>query len=261
MLRQAELIDRVRVLCADDDRLDAALTYGSFPQGRGDEHSDIEFWLFFTPSTWPRVDPIAWYERVARPRHSVVNEFGTHVVFFPGLIRAEFHFALSTDIPSVGSWPARGAEVDAMVLIDRSGRLRPVLDSVPLTASAADVPGAAEEICGRFANWILLAHHVAARGEELRAFDALAHVQRHLLWMARLRGGETADWLTPSRAAETTVDPARIAAVTEVATAGSAREGVTAGWRAGRAWWRELAEAGGFDVPAGLIAELDAALG
>jgi lincosamide nucleotidyltransferase len=32
----------------------------------------------------------------------------------------------------------------------------------------------------------VLARHVAARGEYLRAWDALGHIQRHLLWMARL---------------------------------------------------------------------------
>ena len=48
MLRQQDLITRVRELCAADPRLDAALMYGSIAQGVGDEYSDIEFWLFFT---------------------------------------------------------------------------------------------------------------------------------------------------------------------------------------------------------------------
>lgn len=257
MLPQQDLIDRVRALCAADDRLDAALTYGSFPQGRGDEHSDVEFWLFFAPTAWPGVDPAAWCAEVAPLRHLVVNEFGTHVAFFGGLVRGEFHFALSTDIPSVGRWPARGASVDAMVLVDRGGRLRPVLESVPV-APVVDL-GAEEaaRVCGRFANWLLLAHHVDARGEELRAVDALGHATRHLLWMARLREGRTEDWLTPSRAAESTLDPATVAALRAVATASTAREGIEAAWRAGREWWPSLTG----ETPGGLFADLDGALG
>ncbi|GAB7044326.1 MULTISPECIES: hypothetical protein [Catenuloplanes] len=47
MLPQERLIARVHEACAADPRLTAALTYGSFPAGAGDAHSDVEFWLFF----------------------------------------------------------------------------------------------------------------------------------------------------------------------------------------------------------------------
>ena len=54
MLFQEELIARVREACSADDGLDAALMYGSFAAGEADQHSDIEFWLFFTLSAAPR---------------------------------------------------------------------------------------------------------------------------------------------------------------------------------------------------------------
>ena len=56
---QLELIERVKAVCRADPGLDAALMYGSFTKDEADEHSDIEFWLFFTKpratgSTRPR---------------------------------------------------------------------------------------------------------------------------------------------------------------------------------------------------------------
>ena len=77
---QNQLIDRVRVLCASDPAIVAELTYGSFPQGIGDEYSDIEFWLFFAGP----VDPLSWLQAMAPYEYVVLNEFGSHVVFFTG---------------------------------------------------------------------------------------------------------------------------------------------------------------------------------
>jgi hypothetical protein len=57
------------------------------------------------------------------------------------------------------AWPARGAPVERMIVLDRRGALRPVLESLPeraaVPASAAEI----EELCGRFVNWLILAHH------------------------------------------------------------------------------------------------------
>ncbi|PRY35827.1 hypothetical protein [Umezawaea tangerina] len=236
MLPQEHLIARVVELCRADDRLDAVLQYGSFPQGSADEHSDIEFWLF----TSARIDAAEWCARIAPITHHVRNEFGADVVFFAGLVRGEFHFA--RDIAQVREWPARGASVDRMIVLDRSGALRAELDEVPLHPT---LPAAAE-VCGRFANWLVLAHHVRARGEMLRAADTMAYVRRHLLWMARLAEGATDHWLTPSRLAERELSPrVRI----DVRTPEAA-------WRTGRALWLEL----NCPVPEALFAELDAAL-
>ncbi|NGN70464.1 nucleotidyltransferase domain-containing protein, partial [Streptomyces sp. A7024] len=203
MLPQQALIDRVHRTARADDRIEAALMYGSFAAGEGDAHSDIEFWLFFQPSHPD--DPAAWLAQVGDVQHLVRNEFGTHVAFFPGLIRGEFHFATADDIDSVRSWPARGAAVERMLVVDRSGKLEAALRGLPEQVAASPDSAEAADLCGRFANWLVLAHHVAARGEYLRAWDALGHVQRHLLWMTRLSESAesaTAHWLTPSRAAE-----------------------------------------------------------
>ncbi|WP_329180481.1 hypothetical protein [Streptomyces sp. NBC_01477] len=246
---QHDLISRVRELCRADQGVRAALMYGSFAAGSGDEHSDIEFWLFFEPAARAALDPAAWCARVGPVNLVLRNEFGTHVAFFPGPVRGEFHFATTGDIDSVGDWPARGAAVDAMVVVDRDGRLTPVLAALP---EEPDIPGSPEEIadlCGRFANWLVLALHVTARGELLRAQDALWHAARHLLWMARLAEDSTAHWLTPSRAAEDELPARTAAAVAESSPA--------ALWRDGRDRWLTLLARTGGRAPTALFAELD----
>ena len=236
MLEQVRLIERVREVCRADNDLDAALMYGSFAAGLADEHSDIEFWLFFTA---PPADPRAWIERISPVTHVVRNEFGADVAFFPGLIRGEFHFAGISGIPSVREWPAS----DVVLLVDRRGLLGQSRPQGPTDRTA--------DVCGRFANWLLLAHHVGQRGERLRQRDALAHAQRHLLWMARLAEGRTERWLTPSRLAEAELSAATIAALSRT------HDDVSAAWQAGRALWIKLDP----DPPEALFAELDRALG
>ncbi|WP_436528875.1 hypothetical protein [Actinoplanes sp. HUAS TT8] len=234
---QRRLIADVRERCRTDDRLVAALMYGSFVSGEADEHSDIEFWLFSDAA----IDAREWIGPV---QHLVVNEFGAHVAFFPGLVRGEFHFAGADGIGQVATWPTRDVEI----IVDRTGALRAALD-----VAKPQIVTDAAELCGRFANWLVLAHRVARRGELLRAIDALAHVQRHLLWMARLAEGRTEHWLTPSRAAETDL-PAPVVAALHRATATadpeSIRAALDAAWVCGRGYWPE-------PVPEALFAELD----
>lgn len=263
MLVQERLIDRVRKVCEADERLDAALMYGSFAAGKADAHSDIEFWLFFVPQQRGEVDSRAWCAEVAPVLHLVRNEFGTDVAVFPGLVRGEFHFATTDDIPAVRTWPARGAATDHMIVLDHSGLLRPALESLPEHAAAPHDGGEAESLCGRFANWLLLAHHVASRGETFRAWDAIGHVHRHLLWMARLVEHRTEHWLTPSRRAEAEL-PAHVVADVRRATAPAGpdevREALRMAWQHGRRYWTALANRHDLGVPQALFAEIDAIL-
>ena len=256
---QQRLITRVQELCRLDSRLDAALTYGSFAQGMGDAHSDVEFWLFFATDL-RHVDASAWCNEVAPVLHVVRNEFGAHVAFFAGLIRGEFHFATVDDIAAVARWPARGAPVDRMIVVDRHDRLRPVLESLPDAAPVPRTWAEVDALCGRFANWLVLAHNVHQRGELFRALDALAHVHRHLLWMARLVEDETAHWLTPSRRAEAELTPSTIHALvgsTADAEDAAIRAAIVHAWSCGRSWWTRLADRHGAAVPQDLFAELD----
>lgn len=246
-------------MCRADERIGAALMYGSFAAGEGDAHSDVEFWLFLDPARRGELDPERWCREIAPVNLVLLNEFGSHVALFPGPVRGEFHFATTDDIASVGSWPARGAAVDRMVVVDREGLLRPVLESLPDRAALPAEPAEITDLCGRFANWLVLALHVTARGERLRAQDALGHAARHLLWMARLAEDSTAHWLTPSRAAEAELPARTVAALAWDSLPADALAAHTrALWQEGRALWRTLLTRLGLPVPAALFAELDA---
>ncbi|GGK75658.1 nucleotidyltransferase domain-containing protein [Mangrovihabitans endophyticus] len=263
VLAQERLIRRVGQMCRADQRLVAALTYGSFAQGEADAHSDIEFWLFIESRCAATLDRRAWLDDVGAIRFAVVNEFGAHVAFFPALIRGEFHFATAGDIASVGAWPARGAPAERMIILDRTGELRRALESLPARPKLPAAPDEVEELCGRFANWLVLAHHVARRGELLRAVDALTHAQRHLLWMARLAEGRTQHWLTPSRSAETDLPGDVAEALHETTTAADPEtltRAIGAAWRHGRRHWQQLAARGGRPVPEAFFQDLDAAI-
>jgi lincosamide nucleotidyltransferase len=258
---QPELIERVRAVCRADPGLDAALMYGSFTKDEADEHSDIEFWLFFTKPARDRLDPAEWCARIAPVSYLIHNEFGTHVAFFPQLVRGEFHFATVEQYGAVSLWPERGAPVDRMIVLDRSGRLERILTALPeRVATPAPGPGiAVSDYCDRFVNWLTLAHHLVERGELLRACDALSHVQRHLTWMARIAEGSTGHWLTPSRAAEKELSPRTIdglVAATSAADAAGLRAALRAALTEGRRHW----EAIGAPLPAALFDELSAAL-
>jgi lincosamide nucleotidyltransferase B/F len=263
VLVQERLIARVREVCATDDRLDAALMYGSFAAGEADAYSDVEFWLFFEPRWRGQIDCRAWCARVAPVLHLVRNEFGTDVVVFPGLVRGEFHFATTEDIQAVRTWPARGAATDQMIVLDRGGRLRPALESLPEHAAAPQGGSDAESLCGRFANWLLLAHHVASRGETLRAWDAMGHAHRHLLWMARLAHNRTQHWLTPSRQAEADLPDhvvTDLRRTTAPADPDEVRQALRVTWQVGRRYWTELAKRHNHGLPAALFTEIDAVL-
>lgn len=263
MLAQQHLIARVKRLCHTDERLVAALTYGSFVHGEADAYSDIEFWLFFDTTAASTLNKRARLDKIGTIRYSVVNEFGSHVVFFPQLVRGEFHFATADDIPSVGTWPARSGPTEQMIVLDRTGALRRALDSLPPQPSVPTTPDQIDELCGRFVNWLVLAHHVAQRGELMRAVDALSHAHRHLLWMARLAENRTQHWLTPSRSAETDLPPSLMPAIhqtTATADPESLTKAIAATWAYGRRSWQQLANRAGRTIPDPFFNDLDAAI-
>jgi predicted nucleotidyltransferase len=74
MVQQEAMIERTRRVCREDERLAAAMIYGSFAQGEGDGFSDIEFILFFRDEDLEVLDQEEWgRELMAFPaeRHGV----------------------------------------------------------------------------------------------------------------------------------------------------------------------------------------------
>lgn len=237
MSPQDRLDQAFRSLLWADERVVSALTYGSRPAGLGDRYSDVEYWVFVADAVLAAWPAEAWIRQAGEPLLVVLNEFGAHVAVYEDLVRAELHFWPASDRSVVRTWPSRGGiAVEDMIVVDRDGGLAAELAQVPLQPS---IPSVAE-VCGRFANWWALGWNVLRRGELERAYDALGHVRRHLLWMARLHESATDRWLTPSRLAEQDLSEQTIAELARIAPRVSPEELAEAfrlAWDLGLRWW------------------------
>ena len=103
MLQQEVMIEKVRELCERDERMVAALMYGSFALGQGDRFSDIEFYLFFADKTLDELEEEAWVGQIAPLELYYVNEFGNDTAIFENLVRGEFHFEAASNVELVDS--------------------------------------------------------------------------------------------------------------------------------------------------------------
>lgn len=204
-LVQHAWIERVRLLAQADQRLVAALTYGSLTKGEGDEFSDIEFWLFVRDDVFGSLDRVQWVSAVASPL-AVFDDLGhaLTLAIFEGYRRGEFHFAPASEMNSVRSWAENGPfpSPEAMLLVDRTGELHGHLqhlhDHPPRHGGRQEVQG----VINSLINWSVQGAHVLRRGEYARALNTLGVLHVHLLQLARLVEGTTLHWPTPSKGAE-----------------------------------------------------------
>jgi lincosamide nucleotidyltransferase len=98
------MIEKVRELCNQDERLVATLMYGSFALGQGDRFSDIEFYLFFEDEALRSLEEEAWVCQIAPLDLYYVNEFGNGTAIFENLVRGEFHFEAASNVRLVDAW-------------------------------------------------------------------------------------------------------------------------------------------------------------
>ncbi len=259
-LLQHTLIERVRALCVKDQRLGAALMYGSFVRGGADRYSDIEFWLFCEDASYEQLDPDAWISRVGAVYDIVVGESGANIALFrPSLVRGEFHFAPLSSLDQVRSWTALGVtagNLDRMVVVDRDGRLRAALATLVEVPSAPSAGVEVQVMCGRFIDWHVFAVGVLARGEVARAHMLLGILHSYLARMARLCHGQLGHWATPTRSFEAELPPEvqeRYRACTSAADRQQLIEAFQNVWMWGSEQLVLLAERHGFTVPDGLV--------
>jgi lincosamide nucleotidyltransferase len=130
MLLQQAMIERVRALCQQDERIDAAMMYGSFTHGEGDRFSDIEFVFFVQDGPFAELNRRAWLQQIAPVALLYVNDFGIDAVIFENLVRGEFHFHRRSEMSLAAAWRAQlpVARIDA--------RGRQVGPAYPLSAAA-----------------------------------------------------------------------------------------------------------------------------
>lgn len=257
------MIERVRRLCHGDGRLMAAMMYGSFAQGEGDEFSDVEVILFFKDEALEELDPRDWICQIAPVELYFVNEFGIGTAIFENLGRGEFHFDKASDIRKINeSWNETdwSPSLDDTLLLDRTGELTRRLQRIVGPPLERDTPERIRFLCNSLVNWILFGLNLLARGELARALTILGSVQVYLLRMVRVLEGSTVHWATPSKLLEQDLSEAsyaRYAACTARLDKESLNSAYVAAWIWGRTLTEALSEKHGTDLPATLLDSID----
>jgi lincosamide nucleotidyltransferase len=264
MLQQEAMIERTHRVCREDERLVAAMMYGSFAQGEGDEFSDIEFILFFEDAALESLDQEEWVSRISPVGLYFVNEYGNGTAIFDNLIRGEFHFDGFSEIATLVAEPMRDADwlpfLEDTLVLDRTGDLTRRLQMIVGPPPERDTPGQARFLCECFVNWFLFGSNLYARGELARSLDLLGVVRHRLLQMARVLDGSTTHWINPSKFLESEISAAsyaRYAACTARPDGGELRDAYLSAWEWGRELMSSLADRHGELFTRGLLERLD----
>jgi lincosamide nucleotidyltransferase B/F len=265
MLQQEIMIERLREVCEQDGRLVAALMYGSFVLGQGDQYSDIEFYLFFRNEALGEVDEEAWLAQISPIALYYVNEFGNATAIFDNLVRGEFHFERASSVGLVDAWETAWLpSLESAVLADKDGELSRRVGRLVGPPPDLDTPQRALFLCCSLMNWALMGTNLMKRGEYARAHAFLTLVHGHLLRAARLSERDTANWLSPSRRLEEDLSAAsyeRFRACTAALDAEQLARAYRSTWDWSRELMAELATRHAFSLPTALLTRLDGYLG
>jgi lincosamide nucleotidyltransferase B/F len=265
MLQQEVMIEKVRGLCQRDERVVAALVYGSFALGQGDRFSDIEFYLFFDDEASEGLEEEAWVSQIAPLELYYINEFGNATAIFENLVRGEFHFEVASSVGLVDTWEtAWFPSLESAVLVDKSGELSRRVSRLVRRPPEIGTPERALFLCCSLINWTLMGTNLLKRGEYARAEAFLSLVHGHLLQAMRLVEGRTANWLSPSRRLEEDVSADSYERFRTCTAALDARQLVrayTATWEWSQELMGELATRHAFTLPETLLNRLNQHIG
>jgi lincosamide nucleotidyltransferase len=258
------MIERTRRVCQEDERLVAAMIYGSFAQDEGDEFSDIEFILFFEDDKLAILDQEEWVGKISPVGLYFVNEYGNGTAIFENLVRGEFHFDGASDIETVVGESMRDADwlpsLEDTLILDRTGELTSRLRRIVGPPPERDMPEQVRFVCNCFVNWFVFGSNLFARGEFARSLDLLGIVRDRLLQMVRVLEHSTLHWFNSSKFLEREIsDPsyARFVACTARLDADDIRGAYLATWEWGRELMATIAERYGAAPPEALLERLD----
>jgi lincosamide nucleotidyltransferase len=264
MFQQEAMIEQTRRVCREDERLAAAMMYGSFAQGEGDGFSDIEFILFFRDEDLESVDQEEWVSRISPLGLYFVNEYGNGTAIFDNLVRGEFHFDSASDIERVVGESMRDADwlpsLEDTLIVDRTGDLTPRLKRIVGPPPERDTPENVLFLCNCFVNWFVFGANLFARGELARSLDLLGIVRDRLLQMVRVMEGSTLHWFNSSKFLEREISSAsyaRYAACTARPDTDELRQAYLSAWEWGRELMSSLADRHDAAPPAALLVRLD----
>jgi lincosamide nucleotidyltransferase len=202
MLEQEKLIERVRAIAAADDRLEAALLYGSFAYGEGDANSDLDLYLFFEDDALAQVDPPSWLAQIAPVEFHYRNEYGIDTVIFPGLIRAEFHFEKTAGMDQIDQWDGWFPSIESCVLLDRTGDLTRKMERLIREPPPRTDRETVQLIVDNLINWMVMGANIVDRGEYVRSFAFHTFLYGYLAKFVRVIEGNTTHWINPFRQLE-----------------------------------------------------------
>ena len=262
---QQNIIERFREACHEDERVVAALMFGSFAVEEGDAFSDVEFAVFIQDEQLENLEQRAWLDAVSPVAAYFPDDFGHHTALFQNGVRGEFHFMRASEIPVVASWQGYGwfPSLATAVVLDRSGELshhaRALVGGPPARKGAPLVEGLALNLI----NLMLFGANLLNRGEYARAWALLSKAHENLLKLVRLHEASTDHWPTPSRALETDLSKAAYERYV-TCTASAQPSALCAAYRESWTWSRELFEtvAGPLKIrlPSTVIARVEALL-
>ncbi len=198
------MIERLRQLCQADERIVAALLYGSFTTGEADVYSDIECVLFFDPSALPSINKQAWVDQIAPTLLFFADDFGHYTALFENMVRGEFHFDSTDDMGKVATWKGSAwfPSVESTLLVDRTGTLAEALQPLIGAPLKRDDQQTVERLIYNFVNLMVFGMNTWRRGEYARSHELLQNGHRLLIWMVRILEHQTSHWPTPSKCLE-----------------------------------------------------------
>ena len=241
MLPQDSMIERLRQICRRDERLIAAMLYGSFTRNEADEFSDIDTVLFFLDDRLPEIDQRIWISQIAPVELYYHNEFGNGVAIFDNLVRAEFHFDPASDMHKIEAWQGNAwfPSLTDVILEDKTGQLARHLQKLIGPPASHHTHEDIQYLCDSFLNWSLFGTNVLGRGELARALEILNVVHDYLLRMARLMEGVNERWVSPTKALEREISPKAYRRYQEC-TASLERAALRSAYLAAWEWGTEL---------------------
>jgi lincosamide nucleotidyltransferase len=261
MLPQEVMIERVREICEKDERVVAALMYGSFAIGEGDRFSDIEFYLFFEDEATEGLWEEEWVAQIAPLYLYYVNELGNGTAIFENLIRSEFHFEAASNIGLVDAWEcAWFPSLESAVLVDKNDQLSGRVGRLVRPPPDMDSSERALFLCRSLMNWTLMGANLLGRGEHARAEAILTLGHGHLLRAVRLVEGKSDNWLSPTRRLEEDVSATsyeRYKACTAALEAKQLVRSYASTWEWSRELMGTLAVTHALTLPEALLYELD----
>jgi lincosamide nucleotidyltransferase len=203
MLQQQSMIERTRHVCREDERLVAAMMYGSFAQHEGDEFSDIEFILFFEDDELANLDQKEWVRGISPVGLYFVNEYGNGTAIFENLVRGEFHFDGASEIETIVGESMKDTDwlpsLKDTLILDRTGELTQRLRRIVGPPPGRDTLEQVRFVCNCFVNWFVFGSNLFARGEFARSLDLLGIVRDRLLQMVRVLERSTLHWFNSSK--------------------------------------------------------------